>query len=126
MRHVSDEVGLRVAKAGIDRGHAVAALDPAPCEIICILMRPVAPWVVLALASGACTLGIGEISLLPAPQPEIADGHTASVDAADSSESDVNLTRDANEDAGPFHNTGTAIPDQLRVAFIQGSDKSMS
>ncbi|MEO8425778.1 MAG: hypothetical protein ABI651_01570 [Verrucomicrobiota bacterium] len=30
------------------------------------------------------------------------------------------------EDAGPFHNTGTAIPDQLRVAFIQGSDKTMS
>lgn len=31
-----------------------------------------------------------------------------------------------NEDAGPFHNAGTAIPDQIRAAFIQGSDKSLS
>src|SRR6185369_17283447 len=26
-----------------------------------------------------------------------------------------------NEDSGPFHNTGTAIPDGTRVAFKQGS-----
>ncbi len=31
-----------------------------------------------------------------------------------------------NEGAGPFHNSGTTIPDQARVAFIQGADKTLS
>ncbi len=31
-----------------------------------------------------------------------------------------------NEAGGPFHNNGTAIPDQTRVVFLQGADKNLS